>query len=543
VAPGWVGSATAMPLMKIPDAGEKMRVVNVTQVALLAASVFATILPQEGVWAAGQTSDAEALHVLNRLGYGPRPGDLERVERMGVQAYIDEQLHPERIALPDALQRQLAVLDTQDRSQRDLVGEYRDAAREVKQDAERGKEQRRAMFAQLALQSGEQRMARAIESPRQLEEVMVEFWFNHFNVFAGKGLDRVLVANYEREAIRPYVLGHFRDLLGATAHHPAMLFYLDNWLSAAPGFQANTGAGQQAKVNGLNENYAREIMELHTLGVDGGYTQADVTALARILTGWTINPRQGRGGSTFYFDERRHDWGDKEWLGNHVGARGENEGEWALDVLARSPRTATHISYQLAQYFVADKPSDSLVERMSKKFLATDGDIRAVLKVMFDSREFREQSDFGNKFKTPYQYVVSAARAAAVPVSNVRPLMGVLNQLGMPLYGCPTPDGYKNTEDAWLNPDAMTRRIGFATALAAGRLPLARELDYAAPMADGQRPVLVQAGRGQTDPANAQALLTALGPTFTEKTRDMVGQSEPQLQAALLLGSPDFMRH
>ena len=430
-------------------------------------------------------SEADALHVLNRLAYGPAPGDLAHVRKIGVERYIDEQLHPAAIPLPVDLRRRLESLGSSHLSQRELIAQYREAALAARNDGEQGKAKRREVYQRITLDAGEARLLNAIESPRQLQEVMVDFWFNHFNVFAGKGLDRVLVENYEREAIRPYAMGHFRDLLGATAKHPAMLFYLDNWLSNAPGFQPARTDGPLGKSSGLNENYARELMELHTLGVDGGYTQKDVTELARVLTGWTLNPRAGSGASVFAFDARRHDMGDKEWLGQRFGPRGQGEGEFALDVLAAHPSTARHIGFQLAQYFVADAPPPALVDRLAQRFRQTDGDIAAVLKTLFDSAEFRAPQARGVKFKTPYQYVVSTVRASALPVTNVRPLLATLYQLGMPLYGCQTPDGYKNTESAWLNPDAVTRRIAFATALASGRLPLARPIE-AGPRADGR---------------------------------------------------------
>jgi uncharacterized protein (DUF1800 family) len=514
------------------------------------------------------TSEAQALHVLQRLSFGPAPGDLAHVQSVGVDRYIDEQLHPERIAQPMALSQRLSGMETLGYSQRELVLRFKQANEQAKSDKGEGGNDgamaRRQFFQQVASQAAEARLSRAIQSPRQLEEVMVDFWFNHFNVFQGKGLDRVLMASYEQEAIRPYVFGRFRDLLGATAHHPAMLYYLDNWLSAAPGYQAPKKAGALGKVSGLNENYARELMELHTLGVDGGYTQKDVTELARMLTGWTLNPRQGRratwsdkwsdnnNDAVFYFDARRHDEGDKDWLGKHVGARGQAEGEWALDVLATHPATAHHIAYQLAQYFVADQPPQALVERLARRFLDTDGDIRAVLTTLFDSAEFRDPHQAGSKFKTPYQYVVSAVRAGAVPVVNTKPLLAALYQFGMPLYGCQTPDGYKHTEQAWLNPDAITRRIGFATALAAGKLPLSKPVDEqdAGPM--GAKAMMRAAermsdGKGNpnwgTPPLDAAALLNTLGDAISARTRATVTQSDAGLQAAMVLGSPDFMRY
>ncbi len=488
-------------------------------------------------------AEEQAAHVLNRIAFGARPGDIERVAHMGVERYIDEQLAPERIALPAALSQRLQSLSTLDMSEGELVERFREAQRLARQEKDKGKDDgkdaRRDLFRSLAEQAAEARLIAAIESPRQLQEVMVEFWYNHFNVYEGKGLDHTLVANYEREAIRPYVFGHFRELLEATAHHPAMLFYLDNWVSTAPGYQPPNARAGQEKVAGLNENYARELMELHTLGVDGGYTQKDVTELARILTGWTFDPRGHEFGSIFRFDGTRHDWGTKQWLGRTVAPRGQAEGDWALGVLASSPVTAHHISFELAQYFVSDNPPNALVERMTQRYLATDGDIRAVLTTLLHSPEFLDPASEGAKFKTPYQYVVSAVRASGVSVSNVRPLMTTLTQLGMPLYGCQTPDGYKNTEEAWLNPDAMTRRITFATALAAGRLPLERKVDeergVPIPNAGGLR-------AAELEPLDADRLLDTLGDSISGKTLSALANTEPQLRAALVLGSPDFMR-
>jgi uncharacterized protein (DUF1800 family) len=351
------------------------------------------------------------------------------------------------------------------------------------------------------------------------------------------------------------VLGSFRDLLGATAKHPAMLFYLDNWLSTSNDFQPRPnkkgGAlGQKAKASGLNENYARELMELHTLGVDGGYTQNDVTELARILTGWTFDQRDlvmnNRG---FRFDAQRHDNGSKQWLGRTINPQGQQEGEIALDILAMHPSTARHLSFELAQYFVQDQPPPALVERMTRRYLESNGNIRDVLRTLFTSREFMAQAGTGSKFKTPYQFVVSAARAGDVQFTNVRPFLGALSQLGMPLYGCQTPDGYKNTESAWLNPDALTRRISFATALAAGRLPLNKEVDDGKAM--GKKQLERQASgdmsgntrNSNAAPLDANALLTTLGPAISPQTRTTIAANPAPLRAAMVLGSPDFMQH
>jgi uncharacterized protein (DUF1800 family) len=497
------------------------------------------------VQATDLSAEQRALHVLNRLGYGPKPGDVQRVLAVGIPSYIDAQLHPEKIPLPADYAQRVDALYAQSLSAGASLAALDAARKAAKQDDDAGKQQRRETFRRITEQTAAQRLQQAIDSPRQLEEVMVDFWFNHFNVFAGKGLDRALVESYERDAIRPYALGRFRDLLGATARHPAMLFYLDNWLSVAPGHQPGTMRrnGPAAKASGLNENYARELMELHTLGVDGGYTQQDVTELARMLTGWTFNPRaMERGEAGFRFDMRRHDQGDKIWLGHHVASAGQEEGERALDILASHPATARHISYELAQYFVADQPPPALVDRLARRFLDTRGDIRAVLRTLFDSPEFWASANVGSKFKTPYQYVVSAMRAANVHVANVRPLLGALSQLGMPLYGCQTPDGYKNTEQAWLNPDALTRRINFATMLASGRMPLDRLPD--ADDADRMSGQLAHAERhGAASAVDADRLLDTLGSAISSRTRNAIAASQSALRAALVLGSPDFMRH
>jgi uncharacterized protein (DUF1800 family) len=454
--------------------------------ALLAAG------PLTAAWAAPLAGEPAAVHVLNRLAYGPRPGDIERVRQAGVQAYIEEQLNPP--PLPLALAQRLDQLATLKMSAGESLARFQEA-RAMGQEMARNGQQGggREAVAQMASEAAEARLLRAIESPRQLEEVMVDFWYNHFNVFAGKGQDRALVASYERDAIRPYVFGSFRQMLGATAHHPAMLFYLDNWVS---------------KAGGLNENYARELMELHTLGVDGGYTQQDVTELARMLTGWTYAPRRD---AQFVFDPRRHDNGPKTWLGKPVTVRGVAEGEFALDVLAVHPATARHISRKLAQYFVADQPPPALVERMAQSWIASNGDIRSVLRTLFASQEFMDQQYAGAKFKTPYRFVVSASRAAAVPMTDAKPLAGILSRLGMPLYGCQTPDGYKNTEAAWLNPDGLARRISYALALSAG--------------------------------ADAAGVQQALGAAVSKRTAALVADSNERLRAAMLLGSPDFMQH
>ncbi|HEX8612476.1 MAG TPA: DUF1800 domain-containing protein [Telluria sp.] len=495
--------------------------------ALFAAAVLATASaePLPLPLAPGQ----QAAHVLNRIAFGPAPGDLERVTRSGVRAYIDSQLAPESIPLPSALSERLASLETPNRSAGKTLAEFEEARRNARDETPAAQELRRARVGRIARESAEARLLRAIQSPRQLEEVMVDFWFNHFNVAASKGNVQALVASYERDAIRPYVFGSFRQLLGATAKHPAMLYYLDNYLSSGP-----APAKARGRARGLNENYARELMELHTLGVDGGYSQRDVTELARMLTGWTYDQRALIGEDQgFRFDSKRHDQGAKTWLGRAVPADGQQEGEMALDVLAVHPATARHLSYKLAQYFVRDEPPPALVERLARTWQANGGDIGGVLSVLFASDEFMAPANVGAKFKTPYQYVVSAARASAVPPGDIGPLLGTMNQLGMPLYGCQTPDGYKNTEAAWMNPHALTRRIVFATALGAGRLPLAK----------GAPQVALQDASSVTPaPLDPLQLESTLGAAVSPRTQELVAASPVALRAAMLLGGPDFMQ-
>lgn len=526
---------------------------NATAFACLAISTMGSAFAETA-------TEPEALHLLNRLAFGPRPGDVERVMKMGMDRYLDEQLHPDTIPMSVELIDRMAKLSPGEMSQAGLIATYRKVIKAAMEDGTGGAPGgglaiRNALYKKMAIHFGELRLMPAVYSPRQLEEVMVDFWFNHFNVVAGKGLDHVLIADYERNAIRPYVLGRFRDLLSATAKHPAMLFYLDNWLSVSP--TANGRAripGTRKPVAGLNENYARELMELHTLGVDGGYSQTDVTMLARMLTGWSFDPRHSVNGDTFRFFAKLHDDSDKVWLGRTVPVKGMAEGEWAFDVLAASPATARHISYELAQYFVSDDPSLELVARLTQRFLATDGDIRLVLEALFKSPEFRSSGNFGVKFKTPYQYVLSVVRASGVEVNNVRPLLAAMNRLGMPLYGCQSPDGYKNTQEVWLNPDALAQRISFGTGIGLGRSPLAAVIDdtidndpYVAgalgnssPGADAARPETASA---DSPPLDVRAVLASVGGQISAQTRSRIAALGPSpLASALVLASPDFMR-
>jgi uncharacterized protein (DUF1800 family) len=314
----------------------------------------------------------------------------------------------------------------------------------------------------------ESKILRAVYSSRQLDEVLADFWFNHFNVFLDKGADRYLITEYDQAAIRPHVLGKFRDLLEATAKSPAMLFYLDNWQSV--GANVPVPRGPNAVRRGLNENYGRELLELHTLGVDGGYSQKDVTEVARCFTGWSINQPQ-RGGS-FLFTPRLHDRGEKTVLGVKIAAGGGIEdGERVLDIVAHHPATAHFISKKLAQRFVADDPPRALVERMAQTFLKSDGDIRAVLRTMIDSKEFWSEGAFRSKMKSPLEMVVSAVRASNGNVDFATGLVNQVAQLGEPLYRKQEPTGYSNTGNEWMNSAGFMARMNFALQLASNKVP------------------------------------------------------------------------
>jgi uncharacterized protein (DUF1800 family) len=456
-------------------------------------------------------TDAKILHAINRLSFGATPGEVERVESIGVDNYIKEQLEPAAIPLPASLDSKLAKLTTLNLNPTQLGVVY-GATRKV---APTERKELEINIRKVVDERNHAKLLQAIESPRQLEEVMTDFWYNHFNVSSTKGISRVWVGNYEQNAIRPKVFGKFRDLLGATARHPAMLYYLDNWQNTIP--NSNPKARNRG---GLNENYARELMELHTLGVKGGYSQKDVTSMAKILTGWGYLPANTKKGEpfTFFFDEKKHDPSPKILLGKEISGDGEQEVEQALDLLAKSPATAKFVSYKIAQRFVSDNPPEALVNRMKSKWLQTDGDIKAVMTTMFNSREFWAPAAQRSKFKTPFEYVVSGVRASGLGVEETKVLVGQLSGLGMSLYGCVTPDGYKNTRDAWLNENSTIQRINFATLLASGR-----------------------GVSSKPQPINLVNLERTISPYLSAKTQSKIAGTPPRLQAALMLGSPDFM--
>lgn len=409
------------------------------RVTLLLISMM-TVAAAEGASIADERRLAE--HVLNRAAFGPRPGEVERVARMGVDRWIEQQLQPATID-DSAIATRVARYD------RDVHVPSRADLRTRRDEVRR---HARAVLSDLSAR----RVVRAAHSERQLEEVMADFWLNHFNVFAAKNLDRFLVTSYEHETIRPRIWGRFEDLLLATAKSPAMLVYLDNVRSRA-------GA--------INENYARELMELHTLGVDGGYTQQDVTELARVLTGWSIT-RPEDGDVRFEFRRRAHDGGAKQVLGIHLAAGGGiEEGERVIRMLARHPSTARFIAYKLAQRFVADEPPAALVDRVAKRFLATNGDLRETVKAVLTSAEFRDPRTYRSKLKRPFEYAISAVRAAGATIHDPLPLARELRKLGEPLYFAQPPTGYSDASADWESRAAIVARLELVLALAEGKLP------------------------------------------------------------------------
>ena len=457
------------------------------------------------------------IHALNRLTFGPAPGDIERVGAMGLKRWIDRQLHPEKIRESPVLEEKLHSFDSLAAS-----------TREMGNAMDRGVRQRIAQSLMAV------KLYRAIYSERQLQEVLTDFWYNHFNIFLNKGADRVMVTAYERDVIRPHVLGKFEDLLVATAKSPAMLFYLDNWQSAAPNPTSNVRPGRARR--GINENYARELMELHTLGVDGGYTQKDVTEVARCFTGWTI--REPRRGGAFEFNGRMHDRGEKVVLGVKIPAGGGIEdGMKVLHILAHHPSTAKFLSEKLAQRFVSDAPPASLVQKMASTFQRKNGDLRAVLNTMLGSREFWSEAAWRAKMKSPLEMTVSAIRALGADVDSTAALSSHMARMGQPLYRKQEPTGYSNLGREWVSSAGLLARMKFALALVSNQVPGVH--------VDGNR------FGAEEDPSQiARALLAFdpgagdLGAIQKELSAETVQSRAPRslLVAGLMLGSPEFQR-
>jgi uncharacterized protein (DUF1800 family) len=582
--------------------------------------------------------DQEIIHVLNRITFGPRPGDVEMVRKMGLANYIDQQLHPESID-DSAVDQQVQQLDLVNLSSSDLATLFWD---DTKRFLKKQKEQPSATTENAAGdampgapaqtmtpvfnpnwanpqahpatagdnnetpiqqatawrsvaaigQLEDAKLIRAVESQRQLQEVLVDFWTNHFNIDMKKGPCRVLKVVDDRDVIRPHILGRFRDLLEASAKSPAMLFYLDNaensvtreltpfqqqmqaaYVKMTMGDLASAIPAPGKKQGGINENYAREIMELHTLGVNGGYTQKDVQEVARCFTGWTLNRRTGE----FVFTPRRHDDGEKFVLGHDIPAGGGmQDGETVLDILAAAPATAHFISYELCQRFVSDTPPEPLVQRVAGVFQSTDGDLRQVVGAILSSPEFLSPSSYQTKIKSPLEFAVSAVRATESnliakdppPFDKLKPTVegaAVLGrtkagdrlsalkrqslnwhiyELGEPLFACTPPTGYKEVSKIWVSPGALIERLNFSLALTGQRLEDVRfdpknilqgvDLDRPDAVLDQCVEALLQGNISTgTRQVLSQAALPAPG---TSRTVD------PSKLIALILGSPEFQR-
>ena len=519
-----------------------------------------SVAPAQPAPAAQISGDRQIGHVLSRLTYGPRPGDVERVRAMGVSVWIDRQLHPTTID-DTATERALAELTTLRMPIAEALREFPRPNPKLQAMIANGEMSRQEMLERYPMEKRPVRIAtelqaakvvRAVTSERQLEEVMVDFWFNHFNVFAGKGDVRWYVSAYEREAIRPYAMGRFPDLVRATAYHPAMLFYLDNWLSAKPDFIVPAGPNRGRRA-GLNENYARELMELHTLGVDGGYTQKDVTEVARAFTGWTIDRPQVDG--RFVFRPIMHDTGEKVVLGQRIAAGGGHEdGERVIEILTRHPATARFIATKLVRRFVSDEPPPALVARVAGTYTSTGGDIRAMLRTIFESPEFFSEHAYRAKIKKPFEFVASAVRAlgGTTDATGGMALARASAEIGEPLYQAQPPTGYADRAEVWVNAGALLARMNFAVALASGRYPhvsvalpaLVAGADPTSPPAVLDR-LMVSLIADQPAPQTRAVLTAQLSePQITHLSADDRGPANTDVAklAALVIGSPEFQR-
>jgi len=556
------------------------------------------------------TEDEAILHALNRLAYGPRPGEVEQIREMGLAKWIDRQLQPKSID-DSALDQRLERYPTLKMSSKQLLDEFPPAQQAAKKEGiskeqyqQQMEQKRQDSIAQmlptgndnfdkanlqLAKLQGPNRITaelsmakldRAIYSERQLDAVMEDFWFNHFNVFQDKGADKWLLTAYVRDTIRPHTMGKFEDLLLATAKSPAMLFYLDNWLSADPiafqrmqaeiamrrqryyglfgempagpppgfpGAQAQQPPKKQDR--GLNENYGREVMELHTLGVDAGYTQQDVIEMARCLTGWTVH--EPRKDPEFFFDDRIHAQGKKIVMGSTLNYGGMKDGEEALKMLAADPHTAHFVSMEIARHFVSDNPPQLLVDRMADNWQSSGGDIKAVLKTMVYSPEFWTKEAYRAKVKTPFELVASTARTLNADVEVTLPLAQWVGRMGEPLFQCQPPTGYSDKAETWVNSGALLNRLNFAVAFASDHMSGA-EVNLKTMFGDA----------AATDPNTAldRALDVFLDSQVASETKttlegrlsdpqilqaqldDPVKQVNEGLVAGLVLGAPEFQR-
>jgi uncharacterized protein (DUF1800 family) len=508
--------------------GTTMGMASPAKPLVVALAVLAAVAPST----AGAAGPSDVAFV-DRITWGATPAAVAELRREGEARFLERQLHPgPGVALPPEVLARLQDFTAAKTSMVDMAMSFEQTRKAVQAmtDPDKKKAANDAYYQELARLGREAQMIslmRDIYSPDQLREQMTWFWMNHFSVLQNKRDIRTMIADYEETAIRGHALGKFRDLLGAVVHHPAMLRYLDNDQNAA---------------NHINENYARELMELHTMGVGSGYTQKDVEELARVLTGLGVNvtpdqPRMRPGyvgdyvrKGLFEFNPERHDYGDKLLLGHRIRGRGLKEADEALDILCREPATARYVSRKLAIYFVSDDPPPELVERMAATFQRTDGDIAEVLKTLFASAEFK--ASLGKKFKDPVHYAVSAVRLAygETPILNAQPINGWLYRMSEALYERPTPDGYPMTAPAWSGSGQMTVRFEIARAIGSGNAGLFKT--------EGPEPVDAPAYPELATALWSEGLDRGLRPA-TRRALDQA--STPREWNTLFLASPEFM--
>ncbi len=547
---------------------------------------------------AGLTSEEAAAHLLSRLTFGAKPGEVDQVARDGLEAWFEKQLRADQRS--PQLDRKLARLKPMTMTSRELAETYPPRAlvfRLAEQEgvitkdarADRKKLLQDPDFKKFAEQRGyrpfreltqaliAQKLLSANESPNQLEEVMVDFWFNHFNVSVTDNQARQFILSYERDGIRPHALGSFLDLLQATAKHPAMLTYLDNFQSSANpeaqtfsemmvedmGRPARRAVGRlQKQKKGINENYARELMELHTLGVDGGYTQEDVTEVARAFTGWSLYPRlraqkfrqridQGRlvgiqQQGDFLFVAPFHDAEAKTVLGHRFPAGGGlEEGEKILEILSQHPSTAHHLGRKMAVRFVSDNPPEALVNRLASTFQASRGDTRELLRTLVHSPEFWSAEAQRSKIKSPFELVISATRALNATIVPRKPLYDWLKDMGQPLYAYQAPTGFPDEGDWWINSGTLLTRMNFGLNLAQGEIPGVRYDQSALARFQDPKQALETYARQLLPGRPVEQAIEPLLPTAREFQNEAEKKNQHQTTAkmvGLILGSPEFQR-